>query len=323
MPKSSKKPSRSPTLAATPSVPSKASIVPFYVPPWGPSDSPRSPNSPSHPFSPSMPNSTDPTGILTTTPNDTSPADVPTMHPSPTGPRNCFVQPDGFYGSTGESQIVVRFTYELETKAGTAAHDVLPSLEKAFSDAILPELFAEQCLSPYGNIVQQNPLDVTGVSTKPDDIVLPSLACVQANYGNSKCVVVHGELTLFVVGTSGDAQTQIVTILKDRTKTDVFLSAHDGIKRVTLVDDNSPVNAGTGVETAPSPAPTSNPKLEILYGVLAALAVLLLILAIVVWRRKHDEDADSLNEIVPSDGSNDDEVGGEGDLVVDSTDLEV
>jgi hypothetical protein len=270
-----------------------------------------------------MPNSTDPTGILTTTPNDTRPADVPTMHPAPTGPRNCFVQPDGFYGSTGESQIIVRFTYELETKAGTAAHDVLPSLEKAFSDAILPELFAEQCHSPYGNTVQQNPLDVTGVSTKPDDIVLPSLACGQANYGNSTCVVVHGELTLFVVGTSGDAQTQIVTILKDRTKTDVFLSAHDGIKRVTLVDDNSPVNAGTGVRDGTISRSYKQSQIGNPLWSTCCLAVLLLILAIVVWRRKHDEDADSLNEIVPSDGSSDDEVGGEGDLVVDSTDLEV
>ena len=102
------------------------------------------------------------------------------------------------------------------------------------------------------------------------------------------------------------------------------MSAHNGIKRVTLVDDNSPINAGTVGEVAPTPAPTSRPRLDILYGVLAAVAVLLLIIAIVVWRRKHDEDdTDSQNEIVQSDASSEDKVGGEGEPVVDHTDLEV
>jgi hypothetical protein len=290
----------------------------------GPFDYRPSPTSPPpHPFSPSMQNRTDPTGILTTIPTEIRPADVLSTHPAPTGMQNCFVQPDGFFGSFGDSQIVVRFTYELETNAGTTALDVIPSLERAFSDAILPELFVEECHSHHGNVVLQSQLAATGVSTKPDDLVLQSLACGQANDGNSTCVVVKGELTLFVDGTPDGIETQILAILKDHMKKDEFLSAHDGIKRVTFVDVDSSVNAGTGVELSPTPAPASGPRLDILYGVLAALAALLLILAIVVWRRKHDEDADSQDEIVQGDAGSDDQMGGEGEPAIGSSDLEV
>ena len=316
------KPSPSSTHVS-PSAPSKASIVPAYTPIMGSSDYPPSSTSPPNPFSPSMQNRTDPTGILTTIPTETRPADVPNTHPVPTGMQNCYVQPDGFFGSFGDSQIVVRYTYELETNAGTTALDVIPSLERAFSDAILPELFVEECHSHHGNVVLQSQLAATGVSTKPDDLVLQSLACGRANDGNSTCVVVKGELTLFVDGTPERIETEIVAILKDRMKNDKFLSAHDGIKRVTLVDVDSSANSGTGVEASPTPAPTSGPRLDILYGVLAALAALLLILAIVVWRRKHDKDADSQDEIVQGDESSDDQMGGEGEPAIDSSDLEL
>ena len=227
-------------------------------------------------------------------PSVSIPIDPATSPSKPAAARECLLDADGFFGSVGHSKMVIRFAYELETDISTAAQSTIPSLERAFNNAILPEFFAKTCIAPRGNADSRLLVATglaTGISTKPDDRVLQSPVCGQASDGTHTCRVVQGGLTVYVDDGTEEVQTQIIRILKEGMAKGVFLSAHEGIKRVTYLDATPESNSSTGTEKAPAAAPPSRPNLNILWGVLAALAaILLIILAVVIWRRKQDHD---------------------------------
>lgn len=232
-------------------------------------------------------------------PSETPPVDPARSTPSPVGAGECHIDPDGFFGSVGPSEIVIRFMYELETSISTDAKRILLSLERAFNSAILPELFSNICIYPHGTNDGRRLGDIglaTGISTKPDDHVLRSAACGQLSDGINACRVVQGGLTIYVDNGANEVQTQIIEILKAGMSNDNFLSADKGIKRVTFLETVPERNAATGTDKSPTAAPPSRSNLYILYGVLGFLAAIaLVVLAVVVWRRQeaHEDNDDS------------------------------
>jgi hypothetical protein len=231
------------------------------------------------------------------------PSDAPSTIPSPPGIQECFLNQDGFLGTEGDSQIAVKFAYELETKADAVIDEVIPLLERAFNTAILPELFSKEC-----------------VSTKPDDIVLASVACAQKNEETNMCEIVQGELTVFIDRDKDEVHAQIIDILKTGMENDEFVYTHDGIERVTFVILDAGTNSGTGTDDPPTPAPANEPNRNAIYGIIAGLSSLLLILGVFVWRRKQKEENN--DETDAHEGSTAGDVGAAGEAAVDPADLE-
>lgn len=150
------------------------------------------------------------------------------------------------------------------------------------------------CVPPHGKAGSRR-LATTGlakgISTKPHDRVVQSPVCGQESDDTHTCRVVQGGLTVYVDDGTDEVQTPIIRILQEGMDNNFFLSAHEAIKRVTYLDATPERNAVTGTDKSPTAAPPSRPNLNILWGVLAALAAIILaILAVVIWRRKQDHD---------------------------------
>ena len=83
---------------------------------------------------------------------------------------------DGIFGAVDDaSDLVVGFSYELEVSGADQSDDsiqenIMPSLEKAIVDSILPTLFADQCGSTRRLRVSRR-LEVVGISKYPDDYI--------------------------------------------------------------------------------------------------------------------------------------------------------
>ena len=234
-------------------------------------------------------------------PTVTTPVDPSRPTPNPAGARECHLDPDGFFGSIGQSEVVISFRYELETSASIDTKRTILSLERSFNSAILPEIFSKICVHPRGQPDGRQLATIvhaTGISTKPDDSILQSAVCGHSNDGTNVCRVVQGGLTIYVDDGADEVESQIIGIIKGGMSNDDFLSAAKGIKRVTFLETAPDRNAATGTDKSPTASPPSRPNLNILYGVLAALAAIALaILAVVVWRRQHEqEDGDNSDQ---------------------------
>ncbi len=112
---------------------------------------------------------------------DTSPMSAPT--PTTTGEHKgtgCESDENGDYSMTSLSDTsnsyVILYKYNLETQKNGAniAKEVLPFLEKALLDFILPDLFIDQC-NPIRSLRQNSDysrrLSIVGASSKPLDII--------------------------------------------------------------------------------------------------------------------------------------------------------
>lgn len=60
------------------------------------------------------------------------------------------------------------FEYEVETVPETSVEDVLPGLEHAFIDRLLPDLFTSSCTMP-ATVRRLGEVSIVGLSSVPDD----------------------------------------------------------------------------------------------------------------------------------------------------------
>eukprot|EP00545_Synedropsis_sp_CCMP1620_P007501 CAMPEP_0119003752 /NCGR_PEP_ID=MMETSP1176-20130426/745_1 /TAXON_ID=265551 /ORGANISM="Synedropsis recta cf, Strain CCMP1620" /LENGTH=433 /DNA_ID=CAMNT_0006955377 /DNA_START=74 /DNA_END=1375 /DNA_ORIENTATION=+ len=281
---SSTRPSNEPTVVPTVSPSSLPSVLPTVVPSAAPTTIP----------------SANPTGVPTVVystvptvseiPSVVS-SGIPSSSMSPTEIHECLPGEDGLFGSEGDTQVVVKFAYELETNPSIASN-VIPPLENAFSAAILPGLFSEKCSQRNKIGVRRRRLVATGVSTRPEDIVLDSVSCGQTDAQSNNCAVVQGELTIFLLeGTSDPAvKDNIIQILRNGMTNGEFLYAHPDIERVTFVDLSAVPKSVAASEDSPTPAPSNGAGLNVLWVVIATVSGLVLVLATFLWRRKQEEE---------------------------------
>lgn len=94
---------------------------------------------------------------------------------SPTGSPDC-ESTDGAFGAIdGATSVVVGFSYEVEV-SGEESDDsiedsILPPLEKAIVDSILPALFKDECDKSARRLRFQRRLEVVGLSKYPSDYI--------------------------------------------------------------------------------------------------------------------------------------------------------
>lgn len=140
---------------------------------------------------------------------------------------------------------------------------MLPAVEDAFTAAILPLLFADDCLTSVsvrrlraGG--QRRRLVATGVSSRPVDLILEGVECDPDNVldTTNDCVTVSGEVTVFIDGDEADELATVNEVLEKGMTNDQFLFAHDSLVRITW-DELFPVD--TVIEELVTAAPTSAP----------------------------------------------------------------
>ena len=203
----------------------------------------------------------------------------------------CATDENGFYGTESAHTVSVSFTYELEFSDSSALDKVLPSLERAFADALLPVFFSSGDCAQVGVVVNANSLLVLGISTKPDDAVLDDVIC-NATEANNTCEVLSGELSIFVAdsGMEGSIEDAAITTLKTGSENDDFLDAHVAIDRVTFVDleTEGPINGDPDPITGASLG--GDPRLStlVIVGIVVGIAALFLILVLLARKKRSD-----------------------------------
>ena len=220
---------------------------------------------------------------------------MPTISPQPTktpapSKSSCQVEDTGFYGEIGstDTQLVIGFGYEVENSSGDTEGELIPALEAAFSNAILPELFPESCAGRR----RQRRLRTSAVSSNPEDIIFQDIKCAKIYAATNECVVVEGELTLFIDGPVDQEEAEILSILKTGMENGDFDNVHDGIVRVSYLEIGTiapPVIGNPEATLAPEPASREGNN-ALIYGLVGGGAAVLIGLAAFVWRRTHRDD---------------------------------
>lgn len=120
-------------------------------------------------------------------------------------------------------------------------------------------------------------------------LMLVTVTCAEKQDGN-ECVVLDGSMTIYTDdGTSSNDEEQIREELKTGMENGAFVEAP--IVRVSYVDlDTNPSGSdGNGKGTT-----DSTPKRQrFVYGVVAGVATLLILVLAVVWRRKQKNEENS------------------------------
>jgi hypothetical protein len=273
-----------PTLPPTtgPPIPS-VSPPPIPTPPLLPTQQPTSPAPPTNRPSTARPSERPtpfPASSLTASPTPTTTGIPPTNVPSGGNALTlspvvqATAQPSSVCISEGNlfgDPLFLEYGYEIETDPatiqGTLANVVLPPLEVAFNNFLLPELFPEICA-----VGRRRRLRLVGLSTGPVDEPRSELACVGNVAPSNDCTFVSGSLILFV------DENEQVSVFEERGRerlklgmdNDAFLSAHPSIKRVSFVEPNDP------------PEPTTNVVLPV---VLAAGSVIIITGGVLATRK--------------------------------------
>lgn len=142
-------------------------------------------------------------------------------------------------------RVFVNYFYEVETLPDTPASnmssEILPKLEVAFIDALLPSLFDDCVIQGRSrNLVDGTSNEgMLGISAFPSDVVT-NAGCEEETNGNN-CVFVDGRLSLFVDGAPALHSEIALETLKNGMESDQFLSADPALQKVTFVifpDDN-------------------------------------------------------------------------------------
>lgn len=203
--------------------------------------------------------------VLPPPPSTTSTV-APTNGADERGSERCVSQ-GNLYGSLDGDPRFVEYGYEIETNpnsiVGSLASDVLPILEQAFNDYLLPDLFPQKCPDVVVNDIltsqRRRQLRVVGLSATPNDEPRPEFVCRgTAVAPQNECVFVRGSLILFV--DENELATVLERRVRDRLKlgmdNDIFMPSHPSIQRLTYVE----TDAG-GLPTLPL-EPSTLPDLQ-------------------------------------------------------------
>jgi hypothetical protein len=124
---------------------------------------------PSH--SPSLALSNAPSAVPSLTPSE-APSSVPSINPT----KSDCESNDGIFGALPSEDAIIGFSYEVEVNSimdtETIQQTILPSLENAIVDSILPALFKDQCDHSSRRLRLQRRLsEVKGISKNPEDLI--------------------------------------------------------------------------------------------------------------------------------------------------------
>jgi hypothetical protein len=266
-----------------------------------------------------------------------SPATMPAMMPllmPATLPANCFTD-NGLYASATGQPETISWTYGVTVKSATTTADevqtqLLPALEIAMADALVPILFdVPGCgVDNDGNSrerrLQQAGTAIMGLSSRPDDVIDPSIT----ECGPTPCFGINGTITLFTMRRRGRRalqgndeppaplsanQVMVLSSLQDIIESGRFDNFMMGdIVGVTYL---GPFVNGTndGVESDESGKGMSSSTLKAVIGGAVGGITALLILAIGCFVIARNRQRDRLGNFPVSGGNGGGGHGGEGE----------
>lgn len=156
---------------------------------------------------------------------------------------SCTSNGNSFGSADGDPRFLV-YGYQIETNpniiVGSLADDVLPPLEQAFVDFLLPQLFPQTC-PELDTLPSRRGLRVVGVTATPNDEPRPEIACRGTVATGNTCVFVRGSLLVFV------DENEIASVLERQVRhrlklgmdNGVFLTSHPSIRRLTYVETDA------------------------------------------------------------------------------------
>jgi hypothetical protein len=210
----------------------------------------------------------------------------------------CATEENKLFGSSDGDRNILEYAYELETNPnlilGSLSSDVLPELEVAFNDYLLPILFPETCAVSKSSSTstnrlgqQQRNLQLMGLSAAPNDVPEPQIPCQRQVESGNTCFFIQGSLILYLKGNMDvhDLDQLVRDSLEEGMRKDVFLQAHPSIVRVTYVDTNSLIEGdinGSSDELERGQESDNNLVLPI---VLASTACVMVAVGVAVFRR--------------------------------------
>lgn len=216
---------------------------------------------------------------------------------------------DGDFGSQDGRLVSVSFGYELETKPVNdfvLFQEVLPPLEAAFANYLLPIFFEDDCSSKSGqNGVAGRRLQVVGISALPDDLPILDIVCSTLKDDGNDCLVMLGEISLYLDGRRLSSEDDVRKALKKGMRKGEFVEADERIVRVSYVDlavvDTSFTggpNGNSGVGSADGGIST------VLVGLVVVAATgFILIGAMIAYRRRSRQNNSGEDPLdVPSSG---------------------
>ena len=167
----------------------------------------------------------------------TSPSSAPSDS-SQNPRRKCLLDADGVYGEQTDTMVEIAYEYELEFVPGTDVQGtVLPSIEQASLEAILPSVFVGKCsvLRLRRRRSSRRHLEPVGVKSLPSDRILDGVECDKSNMVNetNDCIVIEGKLSVFVDDDVDAERENIKEILKSRMSEGDLLSPTGGVHRIT------------------------------------------------------------------------------------------
>jgi len=256
---------------------------------------------------------------------------VETSSPTLSPQANC-VSSGASFGNTEDGapiMVPILLDYEIETNSsfvGNIGSEVLPPLESAMLDFLLPTFFPQECDSSNRNLrlMQKRSVltntEVIGISASPPDVLKG--ACTVTENIEGPCVVIESRMTLYAEQTDAKeiniadyirTQRELVhsSICTELTAGGGALtSAHPAIVKLNCVNDNSfdsslPVGYTDVQSTNPASSSVSPTNI-----VVASSAAVVFVVGIAAFRRHYlkkkdkGEDDDGAEEDLDDSGEN-------------------
>lgn len=181
----------------------------------------------------------------------------------------------GMFGEVEGDSTTVSFAYELEVSSEDVdiETEVLPELEQAIIDSILPEAFPDEC----GADGSKQQLAIAGVSQDPMDSILEEYQCSSTVDPDNTCVVVLGELTLYSddIDTVAAEKQLIQQSIKGSMDSGNFDDAQEDIARVSYIESLDETSVSKGASDS-----------LLLVGLLVAGSVVIAILVFIAYKSR-------------------------------------
>ena len=227
--------------------------------------------------------------------------------PPVSGENGCSTTDSGVFGDIDGEAEVVSFYYAVELAEGTSESEftslMLPDLELAMNDAVLPALFADCAAASTGlrRVLAQG--KVSGVSTRPFDSIETDVACTGLN-----CHGLLGTMTIFISteerrSLQDESHATIVRkVLQDSMNAGAFDDVAESIVSVTWVDDGlgetpvekPPPSTDDDGETSTDRSSDNNKIMP--WSVAAGAVALIALVALAARRRKRNNNNDDQSQ---------------------------
>uniref|UniRef100_A0A7R9WMT4 Uncharacterized protein n=1 Tax=Pseudictyota dubia TaxID=2749911 RepID=A0A7R9WMT4_9STRA len=270
---------------------------------------------------PSMAPSSEPSS----TPSD-MPSGSPSFQPSSSPTGQCRLQPDGSFGDITGSPEEVYYDYEVETNTAAVQNDLIPAVEKAINDVLLPVLFSDLCSD--GENARRTLLDrkvattglrgvrrleaqMVALSPNPPDMLQTADVCANEDKigpGNS-CSVVRGRLSIYgVFTTEGDlsrTRAAVTDAIRLGMEGDALVASHPSIVRLFFVQRNTTIPQMENPNQVQSVDVRADGGGAFPWVIAASIVSLVIVGSVLGWRKLRKNQEVDEDEDEGSDGEHD------------------